>query len=156
MENKEQPTRFWIALRDYLDYLDETLPYAPEPDIVYFDHPDEEYKNAAQLEQIEEDHWDEANDLIAKMCETHNWPKKSKTVVRYCVSVRLKWAKRIVRVLAIPDSNTGEFVLPRPHKSGFDILRWLLTDAYEQRNPPPPKVPFIVSGADGTTATMWS
>ena len=126
-----------------------SLPTSIEPEVVPFTHPDEKWKEEAQIAQAEEDTWIDTEDIIRHFCANKVWPKKSKGEARYFVERRMRWAESVVRLFTIPYSKTGLMFLLRPQESGHELLEWLLIDAYAQKNPAPPKVPFHVSTGDG-------
>lgn len=137
---------FWMALHNYLQNALATLPYADDPDRIHWDHPDEEWKNEAEMDAIQEGCAPETDKLIETFCRTRRWPKRSKNNVRYFAARRLEWGLKFTRLLTIADPATGEAVIPRTERSGFEFLEWLLIHAYYQRHAPPAKTSFYVSG----------
>jgi hypothetical protein len=155
---KEQPKKdFWIALYEYLEAAQKTLPYGEEPEYLAHPYPDGEHKELAERDANEEKYSADTDDLISVLCEKRQWPKKSKSAARFYADKRIKWAKNIVRMFAQPWSETGDTVLPRPKIDGFQFIKWMLTEGYCNRFLPPPKVPFTIYGCDGGRAHMiWT
>lgn len=147
---------FWRALHGVLQDARTTLPYADEPDRIHWSHPDEDWKNDSEVQAIEDNCLSDADALIRHYCFKKAWPKRSKHNARYFAERRIRWALGFVRIFTIPLPETTVAAIPRPPQSGWDLLQWMLIDAYHQRFPPPPKAPFTISGPDGKTTTSWT
>jgi len=145
-EKANADLKFWRALHDVLQSARSTLPYTDEPERIHWDHPDDDWKNEAAIETLEEECSVETDDLISHFCAKRVWPKRSKNNARYFAEKRIKWAIGFTRIFTIPLMETGAAAIPRPPQSGWDLLRWLLTDAYHRRFPPQPETPFYISG----------
>ena len=136
--------KFWSALHEVLREALKTLPSGDDPRTVSWSHPDEEWKNDAELEAREEDVCGDCEDLIRAFCAKQKWPSRSKSSARFFVHRRIKWAIRFVRILTIPNPTTNKAAIPRPKQSGWQLLEWLLIDGYAGRNSPPSKSEFTV------------
>jgi hypothetical protein len=135
---KARDMEFWRALHAALQNARRTLPYVSEPDRVYWDHPDDDWKNDAAVHALENECSADSDDLIRHYCLKQAWPKRSKNNARFFAGKRIKWALAFVRVLTIPVQATGTAAIPRPPQSGWELLQWLLIHAYHERFPPPP------------------
>jgi len=154
MDAENKDLRFWTAVHEELQRALNTLPYSTEPDMIQWDHPDEDWKNAAEVGAKEDDAWPATDDLIRMFCSKHQWPKRSKNDARYFSGKRIAWALKFTRLLMIPSGKDGRAPIPRPSHSVHDILEWLLIDAYSQRNPPPPETPLYISASDADGNTV--
>jgi hypothetical protein len=143
MESTRKPDLdFWKALHEMLTSAEESIPSGDDPRKVFWDHPDEEWKNDAALADHELELRPAIHDLVVFFCAHRKWPAKSKSAARFLVSRRLLWAKNFAYILTIPSSHLAGAGLQRPDHSGWDVIHWLLTDAYENRFPPSPYTPM--------------
>jgi hypothetical protein len=122
---------------------------------VPYNHPDELWKEQAQIEQAEEDTWSGTEDLIRHFCAHREWPKKADPRACHFVEARIKWGLKFTRWLTIPCAATGGPIFERPKASGYAVIEWLLIDVYAQRFPPAPPAPFYVSTGDGTIKSSF-
>lgn len=155
-ETDDANMRFWQAIYEVLQDARQSLPYSTEPERVYWDHPDDDWKNDAEVQALEMDCSPDTDDLIRHYCHNKAWPKRSKNNCRYFAERRIAWALGILRLLTIPVGETTLAAIPRPPQSGWELLHWLLIDAYHQRFPPREKTPFYISGNDGATIEVWT
>lgn len=138
----EQDAEFWIALHAVARQALESLPYATKPDVIAFPYEGEGWKEQAQIDEKEEVCFLATDEFIREFCRNHLWPQKSAEDVRYFTEQRLRWSVSFLRILTIPWEKTGLTFLRRPEQSGYELLEWLLIDAYPQRFPPLPHVPM--------------
>ena len=142
---KEKDMEFWRALHAALQVARRALAYSSQPDRVYWDHPDDDWKNNAAVQALEDECSPDSDDLIRHYCLKQAWPKRSKNNARFFVERLIKWALAFVRILTIPVQETGSAAIPRPPQSGWELLQWLLIDAYHKRvSPPPPEAPLTI------------
>ena len=153
-DNKD--LKFWRALHEVLQDAQGSLPYFSDPERIHWDHPDDDWKNDAEVQAIEDDCSSDTDALIRHYCTKHSWPKRSKNNPRYFAAQRLNWALAFARVFTIALPETGVAAIPRPPQSGWELLGWLLIEAYHHRFPPPPKSPFYISGTDGKVTEIWT
>lgn len=146
---------FWTALHDELGHALANLPPAQEPEIVPYSHPDELWKEEAQIEQAEEDIWIETEELVRHFCAHREWPKQADPRACHFVEARIKWGLKFTRWLTIPCAATGGPIFERPKASGYAVVEWLLIDVYARRFPPAPPAPFYVSTGDGTIKSYF-
>ncbi|WP_226895562.1 hypothetical protein [Luteolibacter marinus] len=133
---------FWQAVHEVVVKAGRSLPTGDDPRAVFWDHPDELWKNEAALEDYEIELRSELHELVATFCRNQQWPKRSKTAVRFLLDIRLEWAKGFTWILTVPSTHLGGAAMPRPEHSGWDFIQWLLTDAYENRSLPQPYIPM--------------
>lgn len=88
----------------------------------------------------------ETDALIRHLCLNQEWPKRSKNNARYFADQRIRWALGFIRIFTVPLPEAAVAAIPRPPQSGWELLQWLLVEAYHQRFPPPPRAPFYISG----------
>ena len=138
-EADDKSLKYWDAILAILQEASARLPYGDDPRSISWSHPDEQWKNDAELQAKEEDCWSDTDALITAFCTKQSWPKRSKTSARFFAHERISWAIRFMRIFCIPSTKTNAAAIPRPVESGWEFLEWLLTDAYARRNPPPPK-----------------
>jgi hypothetical protein len=153
-ENKD--LKFWCALYSVLENARDTLPYAEEPHRIRWRHPDDEWKNRAEVQALEKNCSSDTDALIRHYCLKQSWPQRSKNDARHFAEGRIQWALGFVRIFTIPIPQKALAAIPRPPQTGWQLLQWLLIDAYHQRFPPPPKTPFTISGPDGKGTEIWS
>ena len=128
---------FWEKVVFLLKEALETIPCGFEPEQkYYFDHPDEEWKNQIEKEALESEYYEGTSDYIRMFCTRHKWPGRYKEAVPYYARRRLIWARNYLRVLLTPSPANGDFVVPDALIPPDEFLCWLLTDAYDHRNPP--------------------
>jgi len=139
-DNKD--LKFWRAFHAELQAARDSLPYAHEPDEIDWDPVEHRINDLEQLQVIEDECRTETDALIRHYCTNHIWPNRSKNDIRYLAGRRILWALRFVRIFTIPLSETGKAAVPRPPQSGWDLLNWLLVDAYHQRFPPSRGIPM--------------
>ncbi len=139
---------FWTAVHEVIESAERTLPSGDDPRRAGWDHPDELWKNDAELAHYEDKLRSEIYDMARFFCDNCDWPKKTRSEVRYLVAKRLIWARDFIRILSIPNSDTQSAAIPRPPHSGWEVIFWLLTDAYENRFPPQPYIPMYFPPAD--------
>jgi hypothetical protein len=131
--------KFWAALHDVLRQAWKTLPHGDVPQSISWSHPDDQWKNDAELEAQEEEICGDCENLIRAFCANQKWPSRSKNPARFFVRRRIEWAVRFTRVLTILNPETNKAAIPRPKESGWQLLEWLLIDAYAGRNAPSSK-----------------
>jgi hypothetical protein len=148
--------QFWRAIYEILQSARDALPYFSDPERIHWTHPDEEWKNDAEVESLEVDCSSETDALIHHYCAKHSWPRRSKNNARYFASRRIAWAIGFARIFTIPLSGSQTAAIPRPPQNGWELLQWLLTDAYSRRFPPRQKSPFYMTGADGKMIEVWT
>ncbi|MBN8711861.1 MAG: hypothetical protein BGO12_05120 [Verrucomicrobia bacterium 61-8] len=146
MDEEDKHLKFWRALHGVLENCRETLPYASKPERIHWSHPDDDWKNDAEVQAIEESCFSETDALIRYFCLKQEWPKRSKNNERYFADQRIRWALGFIRIFTIPLTEGAGAAIPRPLQSGWELLQWLLIEAYQQRFPPPPRAPFFISG----------
>ena len=145
MPNAPNDLELWNAIHSILREAKDSLPWGDDPRTIGWDHPDELWKNDAELENIESELIDDIHSLALKFCENREWFKKSKSAVRFLMDQRLTWAISFIRVLAIPSTKIGGAAVWLPDSGGWDVIHWLLTDAYENRFPPSESIPMYYS-----------
>lgn len=155
-DEEDNHLEFWRALHGVLQDAIHTLPYAEEPDRIHWSHPDDDWKNDPEVRALEDNCYFETDTLIRHYCTKQAWPKRSKNNARYFAERRIQWALGFVRIFTIPLSETAAAAIPRPPQSGWELLEWLLIDAYRQRFTPPPKNAFYISGPDGKATEICS
>jgi hypothetical protein len=144
LNDKDKHLTFWLAVHDQLQRAKASLPFSSEPDRIHWSHPDDDWKNDAEVQAFEEEAWAETDALLTYYCEHHGWPKRSKNDARYFAEKRIIWARRFTRLLTIPDQKHGCAAVPRPPQSGWEFFRWLLVDAYRERHITMPEAPFSI------------
>ena len=135
MENEN--TKFWITLEEVLQKAKKALPSSTEPNVIPYYDEAERWKEEAQVEQAEEELLDETIEMIEYFCENHEWPEDSDAVARYFVEKRLNWALDISYIFKTPFRKKNEILIRRPKSNGYELIEWLLTDAYDSRDGPP-------------------
>jgi hypothetical protein len=148
--------QFWRAIYEILQDARETLPYFTHPERIHWTHPDDDWKNDAEVEAIAEDCSAEIETLIQHYCTKRCWPRRSKNNARYFASQRIEWAIGFARIFTIPPAGSQAVAIPRPPQNGWELLQWLLKDAYPQRFPPRQKAPFYISGDDDKMIEVWT
>jgi hypothetical protein len=134
---------FWTAVHAIVSDAAKTLPRGDDPRAVHWDHPDEQWKNDAELAHIEDEHLADVHELVAHYCEKHAWPTRSKSAARFILARRLTWARKYAYVLTTPSTRLLGAAIHRPPHSGWDVIHWLLIDAYDNRSEPQPEMPMV-------------
>ena len=136
MNNSDINGEYWIKVVTLLQEARSTIPNGCEPEPKhYYDNPEEEWKNQAEKEALESEFYVSTDQYIRKYFTDHKWPARYKMAVPYYAGRRLLWARNFLRVLLTPIND--ELVIPAANIPPADFLCWLLTDAYNNRNPPP-------------------
>jgi len=145
MSEESDNLKFWDALYDVLSDSSSNLPYAEEPDRVHWNHPDEEWKNQTELDNLEEEVTGEIDEMIVFFCENKEWPKKNTNNAIFFLEKRIDWALSQIRLFLILDPETGDTLIPRSNCSGWKLISWFLIDVYKQRFPSKPELPLVFS-----------
>ena len=143
MNSADPNIAFWREVTSMLRHAVETLPNGSEPDIkVHFDHPDEEWKNLAQKEELETSFRYDTYTFIKNFSTTSKWPGRFKRAIPFYVEQRLTWGYDFIRILITPSPEKAHLVFPAALISPREFVLWLLTDAYDRRKPQPNELPF--------------
>lgn len=144
-DTKDDPNlRFWKAIHVALSKTEKLLPFGEDPREIGYDHPDELWKNEAELQYHEEELKDDIHSCITDFCDSKKWSKDAKPEVYFLVAKRLEWAKDFIHVFTIPSKRIGGSAIFRSENNGLDVIHWLLTDAYENKYPPEPHFPMVM------------
>jgi hypothetical protein len=112
---------YWRGMHALLDDAAARLPYADDPRPISWSHPDDDWKNDAELEAKEGDCWNDTNALITVFCTEQQWPRRSKNAARFFVRRRIDWAIGLIRVLSVPWSDSQRSAVLRPVESGWEF-----------------------------------
>ena len=93
----------WEKARGVLLRNSELAPYGEQPEVIWFDHPDEEWKTEAQFIAIEERHRAEVDRLIKKCFEKKRW-SEVRPDIGWCVQKRFDFAfEQVNEWASVPD-----------------------------------------------------
>lgn len=119
----------WEEAWAVLSRNSELAPSGEEPEVVWFDHPDDEWKNGTELVAIEEEHQLEVDQLIKECFEAKEWPEVHSDI-GWCIQKRFDFVFERVKEWAS---------VPRPLVTGIwsdhklpvrDFFVALLTEYY--------------------------
>jgi len=152
--NESEKIRVWNTIRDFLMQSSRRLAYGQEPWVIYSSGRDDS-DSIEQRVKAEAKFSTEIDELIRQFVANKQWPKGSKSVVRFYAGQRIAWACEFLRVLLTP-SATGDLVFQSPAVPGFAFIEWLLITAYNNRFVMTTKQPAGEIEAEEKFTTVWT
>ena len=152
--NESDKVRVWNTIRDFLMQSSRRLAYGQEPWVIYSSGRDDS-RSTEQGLQTEERFSSEIDEFIRQFVTTREWPKDSKSIVRFYAGQRIAWACEFLRVVLTP-SPAGDFVFHSPVLPGIEFIEWLLISAYNNRFVSTSRQPATDPVADSNLTTVWT
>jgi hypothetical protein len=146
MAGTQTDAEFWAEVERFLCKAEASLGFAHPPAVVPFPYEGEAWKEQAQVDDREDACFFETQSILTTYCQKQEWPRKWPADAAYFARLRIAWARRWLRILRIPWEKTGYPFMARPPESGAELAEWLVTTAYNSRNPPHYDPPLRIIG----------
>ena len=125
----DDPAEYWLWLSEFCAAAFKALPSGTSPQSIYWDHPDEQWKNKAQAREEEQENSPATEEFLRRYLSKPK-VKLPNSAVLYCSRLRLEFAQRQTKLFATACGARGRCPLKIPDGSHLDNLMWLLNEVY--------------------------
>jgi hypothetical protein len=117
----DDPAEYWLWLREICAECRRVLPHGDSPQRIYWDHPDDKWKDDLQAREDEQEHAEAVRQFLRKFLTVPKVKLPSSSVL-YCVRLRLEFAQRQAKLFATTCYERGRCPLEIPKGSHVDNL----------------------------------
>jgi hypothetical protein len=126
----DDPAEYWLWLRRACEVSHKELPHGSSPQKIYWDHPDDEWKNRAQEKEEELELSKKTRKFLRQWLTQTSPVRLPSSAVLHCVRRRLEFGQRQAKLFATTCETRGRCPIAIPEGSHVDNLMWLLDDVY--------------------------